>query len=201
MESPVNLLSRRESRDHRLRKEMVFKIVEVVGVPEQEISKRETCPGDPRQRGETGLAGDAEIKRSARDVGLREVIPANFELKTQLILMAPPQHRHAGRDVVLRVAVLNKALPLGAHDVVCQVCYARRRWRAHLGGNDIVITRRPADLRQVKAGVLRAPVIAETANARVEAKHCCWSKAVRVPGGDGVTVIVLGAAVGAQAAS
>src|SRR5271168_1569907 len=108
IESPVNLLSRRESRNHRLGKKMVFKIVEVVGIPEQEIGKRGTRPGDPGQRRETRLAGNTEIKSPARDVGLGVVIPANFELHTQLILMTPPQHRNTGRQVVLRVAVLNE---------------------------------------------------------------------------------------------
>ncbi len=143
IKSPVNLLSRRESGDNRLGKKMVFKIVEVVGIPEQEIGKSETRPGDARQRGETRLAGNAEIESPARDVGLRVVIPANFKLKTQLILMTAPQHRHARRYVVLRVAVLNEALALRAHDVVREVRDARSRRGAHLGGNDVVIARRP----------------------------------------------------------
>ena len=39
IDRPVNLLSRRESWNDSLSKKMVYEVVEIVGIPEQEICK------------------------------------------------------------------------------------------------------------------------------------------------------------------
>src|SRR5947207_90904 len=105
---------------------MVFKVVEIIGIPEHEISERRTSSGNSRQRSEARLTGNAEIKGSAGNVGLRVVVAPDFELQAQMVLMAPAQHRQARRKVILGVAVLNEALALCAHDVVGEIGDARR---------------------------------------------------------------------------
>src|ERR1700740_2904415 len=114
----VNLLSCRKRGNDRLCKKMVFKIVEIVRISEQKISKRRTGSRNSGQGSEARLAGNAEVKRSTGDVGLRVVVAPYFELQSQVILVTPAQHRQARRKVVLRVAIPDKALALGAHDVI-----------------------------------------------------------------------------------
>jgi hypothetical protein len=97
IDRPVNLLSRRESRDDSLGKKMGFEIVKIAGITEQEICKREAGPGNPWQTGEACLARSTEIKSAAGDVRLGVIVPANFELENELVLVTPLQHGEAGR--------------------------------------------------------------------------------------------------------
>src|SRR5258707_8565034 len=178
---------------------MVFKIVEIIGIPQQEISKRKSCPGDTGKGSETRLTGNTEIECSAGNVGLRVVIPPDLELEAKMKLMMASQRRDTWRYVILGIAVLNEALALGAHDVVGKVSHARRRRRAHFGGHRRVIARRPADGCQVETRVLRAPVIGKPAYTRIESNYSCWRYVVCISRGQGIGVIVLSAAVGAKA--
>ena len=145
IDRPINLLSRCESRNDRLSKKMVYEVVKIVRISEQEICKRKAGPGDPWQAGEARLARSAEIESSARDVGLRVIVAADLELGAELVLVAPPHHGDAWRQVVLGVAILNEALPLGTNYIIGKVCDARRRRRAHDSGDTLVVNRWPTD--------------------------------------------------------
>src|SRR5882724_3134416 len=142
-----------------------------------------------------------EIKSPARDVRLSVIVPANLELGSEWVLVTPPQHGDAGRYVVLGVAVLNEALSLAADNVISKVRDARRRWSAHDGRDSLVVARRPTDCREVKSRILRTAVIAETADAHVQAKDYRRGDCASIPSGNGAAVVVLSAAVGTQAAS
>jgi len=89
IDRPVNLLSRGESRHDRLCKKMIFEVVKITGIPEQEICERKARPGDAWQAGEACLAGSTEIKSSARDVRLRVIVAANLQLGAELVLVTP----------------------------------------------------------------------------------------------------------------
>src|SRR4029077_18614718 len=80
IQGAINLLACREGRYDSLGKKMVFKIVEIVRIPEQEIGKPKSRAGDSGKGSKARLAGDAEIKCPARNVGLRIIIPANLNL-------------------------------------------------------------------------------------------------------------------------
>src|SRR5258708_19045104 len=138
---------------------MVFKIVEIVGIPKQEISERKSSPGDTGKGSEACLTGNTEVECSACNAGLGVVIPPDLELEAKMKLMAASQRRDAWRHVVLGIAVLNEALALGAHDVVGKVRHARRRRRSHFGRPRLVIASRPTDGCPVETRGLRAPVV------------------------------------------
>src|SRR3981081_2976043 len=102
---------------------MVFAVIEIVFISQQEISKRKSA--------ETWLAGGAEIEGSAGYVRLCIVIIPSFELHTEVISVAPTHQSQIGREVVLGIAILNKTLPLGTHDVVGKVGDAGSGRRPH----------------------------------------------------------------------
>src|SRR5258708_23645194 len=153
---------------------MVFKIVEIVGIPKQEISERKSSPGDTGKGSEACLTGNTEIECSACNVGLGVVIPPDLELEAKMKLIVASQRRDAWRHVVLGIAVLNEALALRAHDVVGKVRYARRRRRAHFGGHRRVIASRPTDWGQVQTRGLRAPGIGKPAHTRFQSNQRFW---------------------------
>src|SRR5258708_18995560 len=159
IQSAINLLAGSERWNDGLGKKMIFKIVEIVRVPQQEIGKRKSCPGDTGKGSEARLSGNTEIECSAGNVGLRVVIPPDLELEAKMTLMMASQRRDAWRHVILGIAVLNEALALGAHDVVGKVRHARRRRRAHFGGHPPGIASRPTDRCPVETRGLRAPVV------------------------------------------
>src|SRR6266849_8486983 len=100
---------------------MVFQVVESVGVAKKKIGERKASPGNAGQGSETGLAGNAGVKGAAGDVGLRVIVAANFHLVAEMKLVVAAQHGNARRQIILSVAVLNKTLPLRAHDAVRKV--------------------------------------------------------------------------------
>ncbi len=97
--------------------------------------------------------------------------------------MLAAQHGQARREVILRIAILNKTLALRAHNVVGEIGDTRGRRCAHLRRHYVVVSRGPADRSQVKAGIFRIAVIVEAANAGVEGKHRGGSDVMRVAGG------------------
>src|ERR1700686_3511539 len=195
IERLVYLLASGERRDDSLRKKMVFEVVEIVGITEEKIPERKSRARDTRQGSEARLAGYAKIKSAAGDIGLRVVIPADFELKTNVYLVVPTQHGDAGRQIILRVAVLNVALTLRTHDIVREIRNTGSRRSPHFGRNNCVVTCRPANRGQIKSGIFRAAVISEPRNAGIKSKYSCWCNSVGVAGRDGVTVIVLRTAI------
>src|SRR3981081_1616383 len=102
---------------------MVFKIAEVVRIPQQKVCER--------RPGEAWLASGTKIEGSTTHVGLCVVVIANLVLQTEVIPVAPPHQGQTGGQIVLRVPILNKTLPLRAHDVVGKIgdTWCRRRSR------------------------------------------------------------------------
>src|SRR5215469_6773018 len=109
--------------------------------------------------------------------------------------MMSPEHRDARRQAVLGIAILDIALALSTHDAVGEVRHAWRRWRTHDRRHGFIVAGRPANLRQIEPRVLRAAVIAEATDVRVESKHSCGGCSVGVSGSEGVRVVTLGTTV------
>ena len=80
IEPPVDLLSRREVRNHCLGKEMVFEIIKVVSVSKQEIREGKSRARNAGQTGEARLARCTEIESPAGHVGLRVVVATDLKL-------------------------------------------------------------------------------------------------------------------------
>src|ERR1700730_294614 len=109
------------------------------------------------------------------------------------------QHGHAGRQIILRVTVLNVTLALRAHDVISKMRNTWSRRSTHLRGNGVVITCRPTNGSQIKTGIIGAAVRFETGNANIESKYRCGGNAVGVTRSECVGVIALGTAIRAEA--
>jgi len=66
IDRPVNLLSRRESRNDRLGKKWFTKLLKLSAYPSKKSAKEKPVPENPWQAGEARLARSAEIESSAR---------------------------------------------------------------------------------------------------------------------------------------
>jgi hypothetical protein len=71
----------------------------------------------------------------------------------------------------LRIAVLDVALPLGAHDVIGEAGDTRGWWRAHDGGYRGIIGGGPTDQRQIKVRIGRGPKIGKMTDAGIEVEN------------------------------
>src|SRR6202051_2166094 len=139
---------------------MIFEIAEVVRVSQEKVSERESA--------ETRLAGRAEIKGSAGNVGLSVVVVTDFVLSAKMVVVMAAHQSNAGREVVLRVPILNEALSLRAHHVVGEIGDAGRGRRAHNRRDDLVVSGRPSNRGQVETRIGRRSVVLEAADAGVE---------------------------------
>ena len=143
----VDLLAGNQSWHNRLTEEVIFHVARIVGISEQEV--RKTVTGKARQ------PGPAKRKRSAGHVGLGVVVASNLQLITRLHCVAAANERDVWADVVLSVAILDKALSLRAHDVIRVVEYTRRGGRPSDGRNHCIKRSRPANFGQIETCVLR----------------------------------------------
>src|ERR1700686_2373623 len=137
MKAAIRLFPGGKCRDNGLCKEMIFKIAEVVRIPQQKIGERKS--------GEAGLTGGAEIEGPATDIRLRVVVIAGLVLQADVIPV-PPAHQSKTRgEIVLRISILNKTLSLRTHDVVGKIgdTWSRRGSRTRRYGR--VVARGPPD--------------------------------------------------------
>ena len=113
-----------------------------------------------------------EGEKSARDIGLRVIVPVHFDLASENQRVASPDHADAGGEVPLGVAIDDETLSLRTRDVGGHILYAGRRRGPHTVRHHAVKRRRPADRCQVKSGILRRAIVAEAADAEVEIADC-----------------------------
>ena len=85
-----------------------------------------------------------------------------------MIVVMPTHQSKTGREIVLRITILNEALSLGAHDVVSEIGDAGSGRGTHDRGHALVVSRRPANRRQINPRILRRAVVLETAEAGIE---------------------------------
>ncbi len=85
---------------------------------------------------------------------MRVVVTPKLELGAEFDGMMSTNHRNAGGKVELRVAILNEALALRAHDVVREVKDARRGRRSGKCRHRRVVLGRIADCSEIKSRVL-----------------------------------------------
>ncbi len=137
VEPPIKLLSSHQGGNHGLTEEVVLYAARVVCISKQEVREAETCEAsEPRA---------AKSEGTARDVGLCVVIASQLQLSAKLECVTAADQRNAGREVELRVAVLNEALPLRARDIVRKVQDARSGRRPGDNRNRGVVLRGPAN--------------------------------------------------------
>src|SRR6266404_2725662 len=160
VEATICLLARSECRDNRLRKKMVFEIAEVVRIPQQKIGKGKS--------GEARLAGGAEVEGAAGHIRLRIVVISRLVLETEVIPMASTHQSQTRGQIVLRVPVLNKTLPLRTHDIVGKIGDTGSRRGSHDRRYGHVVTGGPRNRSQIKPRVFRRAIVFEPAEAGVE---------------------------------
>ena len=151
---------------------MVVHIAEVVCISKEEIGHGHA--------GKAWLAYSAEVERSAGDIGLGRIVVAHFKLNAEVVEVAASHQGQTWRQVVLRVAVLNEALPLGAHDVVSETGDTRCGRCPHDGWDRRIVAGRPADRCEIEVRVFGRAEVNKTTDACVGVKDGHGTDAVIV---------------------